>query len=93
MERKINEIFKFRNKWYKTLESSDLTCANCVFTRDEGCGQQGSGYCCAGNRLDKTSVYFVEVPAPTIDDEVPISLKDGEYKYSCESELLLLTLF
>jgi len=73
MERKIGEIFKYKNISIKCVKSEKFdNCDKCYFKRDIGCGRHSvAGFCGELFRSDHTEVHFVIAHSTFIevDDE------------------------
>lgn len=70
MERKVGEIFEFRNEWYKVVDDPENTCRDCAFksTRGRTCDsdpyRETIGFCSEYGRNDGTTVIFIKAEKP-----------------------------
>ena len=85
MERKIGEIFKYKGKTLKVVESTSKSCDNCHFfdgfcKKEEECGS-----CLRRKRTDNKPVIFVEVKdeQPQEQEEQPQKLNLCEVLKHC----------
>lgn len=77
MERKIGEIFEYKGKTYKVVESKLNLCSHCSF--GEVCGGRTmivTGNCISTNRFDKKNVIFKEVKNMEKEINIAEILKD-----------------
>ena len=61
MERKIGEIFEFKGKTYKVIESLLNICDNCAFSGGCDAEEKLVGSCICTSRLDGKNVIFKEI--------------------------------
>lgn len=61
MERRVGELFMYERMLLRVV--ADPSCSGCVFNNVKWCAKYWSvtGPCSALDRLDKTSIKFVEV--------------------------------
>ena len=96
MERKIGEIFKYKGKTLKVVESTSKACDNCHFfdgfcKKEEECGS-----CLRRKRTDNKPVIFVEVKdeQPQEQEEQPQKLNLCEVlKYCPKREMFWSPMF
>ena len=78
MERKIGEIFIYKDKTYQVVESN--TCEGCAFMKNGHCFSISKllGLCSYTNRTDKTGVIFKEINNMEIkNNQLTINIPEG----------------
>lgn len=81
MERKIGEIFEYKGRVYKTIQSLSDSCRNCAFV-NEHCYtcffNKIVGGCSMTVREDKKNIIFKEIKDMEIkDNQLTINIPDG----------------
>ena len=77
MERKIGEIFTYKDKTYQVVKST--TCIDCAFRKGE-CSLLKAyiGQCASNTRTDKTSIIFKEINNMEIkNNQLTIKIPEG----------------
>lgn len=75
MERKVGELFEFKGKIYKVIESENTLCPACAFKGMCIDSQEISGPCVG--RTDKKFVIFKEVNMKIKDNKLTINIPRG----------------
>ena len=78
-ERRVGEIFSFKDKWYQVFKDDCNNCFKCAFYNGGArtCTEDAKGVigrCSQEHRDDKVPVYFLEVPKPPISYTKRINL-------------------
>lgn len=75
MERKIGELFEFKGKIYKVVESETIACPSCAFKGWCVDSQEVSGPC--AGRTDKKFIVFKEINMKIKDNKLTIDIPEG----------------
>lgn len=75
MERKIGELFEFKGKIYKVVESETVACPSCAFKGWCVDSDKVSGPC--AGRTDKKFVVFKEINMKIRDNKLTIDIPEG----------------
>lgn len=78
MERKIGEVFTYKDKTYQVVKS--FSCNGCIFMKDGSCYSLNEllGPCDYTKRTDKTSVIFKEIKGMEIkNNQLTIDIPEG----------------